>query len=46
MWSNRTLVAIAASITVGTEGDWTEDPLTHNAYMAFYTTSEGDLSER
>ena len=36
----------SAAITVGTEGDWTEDPLTHNAYMAFYTVHEGDLAER
>ena len=34
----------SGSITVGTENDWTEDASTHNAYMAFYTVSTGNMA--
>lgn len=39
-------MAQSVAINAGTETDWTEDPLTQNAFMTVRTTFEGDLSER
>eukprot|EP01043_Picozoa_sp_COSAG02_P008019 COSAG02_NODE_249_length_27097_cov_30.179155_8_plen_2297_part_00 len=38
--------ADSGAISVGTSNDWTEDPSTHNAYLIFQTSSEGDMDER
>jgi hypothetical protein len=38
--------ADSGAISVGTSNDWTEDPTTHNAYLIFQTTNEGNLDER
>jgi hypothetical protein len=39
-------MAQSVAINAGTETDWTEDPVTQNAFMTVRTTFEGDLSER
>lgn len=38
--------ADSGAISVGTSNDWTEDPLTHNAYLTFQTSNGGDMAER
>jgi hypothetical protein len=38
--------ADSGAISVGTSNDWTEDSATHNAYMTFQTSNQGDLKER
>ncbi len=38
--------ADSGAISVGTANDWTEQSTTHNAYLVFHTTNEGDLGER
>lgn len=46
--SEQRLEPMAQSVTInaGTESDWTEDPLTQNAFMTMRTSFEGDVSER
>lgn len=38
--------ADSGAISVGTSNDWTEDPATHNAYLIFQTSNQGNLDER
>ena len=39
-------IALIHPARTGTENDWSEDPATHNAYMAFYTTHRSLNEER
>ena len=38
--------ADSGAISVGTQNDWTEDATTHNAYLIFQTSNQGNLDER